>query len=85
MFVNTIATKGTQLVLLVIFAVAALITGCGGGYAYDDPEFASTATAPSSAMKPGQRPTASGDFNPGIWNEHKWYECDCSRNPSSPV
>jgi hypothetical protein len=85
MFVKTLASKGKRLLPLVIFPVAALITGCGGGYAYDDPDFASTATTPSQAPKSVQRPAAYGDFNPNLWNEHKWYECDCSRDPSAPV
>jgi hypothetical protein len=23
-------------------------------------------------------------FNPSIWNEHKWYECNCGINPDTP-
>lgn len=85
MFVKTIAIKGKRLPLLVIFSVAALLTGCGGGAPYEEPAFTPTAASPASTTKPAQKATAYGDFNPGIWNEHKWYECDCSRDPSAPV
>lgn len=37
------------------------------------------------AAKTGLRAPNQGDFNPDIWNEHKWYECDCSRDPSKPL
>jgi hypothetical protein len=23
-------------------------------------------------------------FNPPIWNEHMWYECNCGINPDTP-
>jgi hypothetical protein len=23
-------------------------------------------------------------FNPSIWNERKWYECNCGINPDTP-
>jgi len=32
-----------------------------------------------------KRPPAQGEFNLDIWNEHKWYECDCARESTAPV
>lgn len=65
---------------------ASVLTACGGGSAYED-----FGTQPGSKQQPaitikaGQRAPAYGDFNSNIWNEHEWYECDCSRDPSKPL
>lgn len=85
MRLKAIATLGKRLPLLAIFSIAALLTGCGGGPVEGDPDFVPPSASPSQTFKPAQRSTQYGDFNPGIWNQHKWYECDCSRDPSQPV
>lgn len=85
--VKFIATtgKGLRVIAALPLAVIAL-TGCGGGAAYeqDTPLDARPGKA-SMAAKTGLRAPNQGDFNPDIWNEHKWYECDCSRDPSKPL
>ncbi|GIZ50540.1 hypothetical protein NCCP691_05540 [Noviherbaspirillum aridicola] len=65
---------------------AMVLSGCGGGSAYEqDAGLAAGPGKASMAAKTGLRAPNQGDFNPDIWNEHKWYECDCSRDPSKPL
>jgi len=33
----------------------------------------------------GKRAPQQGEFNLDIWNEHRWYECDCGRDSTPPV
>lgn len=81
-----IATIGKSLPRIAALPLAAsVLTACGGGSAYEAEEGLGSKVRPSLTAKTGQRATAYGDFNPDIWNEHKWYECDCSRDPSKPV
>lgn len=83
---NNNPTTGKWLPKLAVLPFAAcVLTACGGGPAYeDDLGMPGSRTSPSVTVNKG-RSTAYGDFNPDIWNEHRWYECDCSRDPSKPV
>lgn len=65
---------------------AAVLSGCGGGSAYEQDMGLSTSPGRTSmSAKTGPRGPNYGDFNSDIWNEHHWYECDCSRDPSKPL
>jgi hypothetical protein len=82
-----IATTGKWLPKAAALTLAAsVLTACGGGSAYEEDEPLTGSVQRSAVtVKAGQRATAYGDFNSGIWNEHQWYECDCSRDPSKPL
>ncbi|HEY8607674.1 MAG TPA: hypothetical protein VIM12_11230 [Noviherbaspirillum sp.] len=82
-----IATTGRGLRVIAALPLAAsVLTACGGGSAYEENNGPGGKPATSAlSAKAGVRPPGQGDFNPGIWNEHQWYECDCSRDPSKPI
>ena len=69
-----------------VLPVAALMCGCGGSPLEEDemlpPEQLGTSPMQQGA---GKRAPAQGEFNLDIWNEHKWYECDCARESTPPV
>lgn len=72
--------------LRVLLPVAALLSACGGSPLEEDPMFAPTQLHGSSSVSPsGKRVPQQGEFNLDIWNEHKWYECDCARESMPPV
>jgi hypothetical protein len=89
------ATKITK-VLTSIFAptcAAILLTACGGSG--PEPYLANSASAnkvKTSTTSAAHNASASGlnssekfeGFNPPIWNEHMWYECNCGINPNTP-
>jgi hypothetical protein len=79
-------SKGVMSILASVSA-AVVLTACGGGGDFDDDNMAQAGSAGSSLQQ--RSPSAklgttyaSGDFNPGIWNDHNWYECDCGKNES---
>lgn len=68
-----------------------MLTACGGGGPEPYPTNQATAVKTSASMSaqgataPGQNSSGEFDgFNPSIWNEHKWYECNCGINPNTP-
>ena len=72
--------------LLVLLLVAALLGACGGSPLEDDPMLAPAQLHGTSATgASGKRVPQQGEFNLDIWNEHKWYECDCGRESTAPV
>ena len=71
---------------LMAVSAAVSLTACGGGASDDFSALA--ASAPKSATQAsrtlGAKPIDKfGNFNPSIWDEHNWYECNCSRNPDT--
>lgn len=77
--------KGIRSTAALLLAAGAL-SGCGGGSAYElDEGLGGGPGKASMSSKRGLRAPNQGDFNPDIWNEHNWYECDCSRDPSKPL
>lgn len=71
--------------------VAALLTACGGSGPEPYPaQSGDPMRVKTSATSSGQGATAPGTtekfdgFNPSIWNERKWYECNCGINPNTP-
>lgn len=81
-----VASLRTRSPLLAILPVAALLCACGGNPDEEDPMFAPPkelqGTTTTSA---GKRAPQQGEFNLDIWNEHRWYECDCGRDSTPPV
>lgn len=72
--------------LHVLLPLAAILCGCGGSPLEDDPMLAPAKQYGTSATNaPGKRAAQQGEFNLDIWNEHKWYECDCARDSTPPV
>jgi hypothetical protein len=74
------------LVSLIASSCAALaLTGCGGGAPEDYTAHANnTQTSPGTELRASSKsPDTFGNFNPAIWNEHDWYECNCGRNPET--
>ncbi|RJF96650.1 hypothetical protein D3870_19700 [Noviherbaspirillum cavernae] len=63
------------------------MTACGGGGPLDETELAAAGPQASAAAAVAARaPKPSdtfGNFNPDIWNQHDWYECNCARNPET--
>jgi hypothetical protein len=84
---NIFATTAKGLRIIAALPLAAgVLTACGGGAAFEeDSGLGSSPGRASIASKTGMRGPNQGDFNPDIWNEHNWYECDCSRDPSKPL
>jgi hypothetical protein len=66
-------------------AATLALTACGGGGFDDNTTLASSskASAASRASRTlGAKPIDTfGNFNPSIWDDHNWYECNCARNP----
>lgn len=72
--------------LHLLLPVAALLSACGGSPLEEDPMLAPTQLhGTSAASTSGKRAPQQGEFNLDIWNEHKWYECDCGRESTAPV
>ena len=90
--------KGWVLVLLPVFA-SMMLTSCGGGMdRLDERQAANGLTQPQPAQQKSaslysQRahvvaPSLSDEFkdgfNPSIWNNRSWYECNCGRHSDVP-
>lgn len=72
--------------LSLLLPLAALLVGCGGSPLEEDPMLAPAQLhGTSTTSSAGKRPLQQGEFNLDIWNEHKWYECDCARESTAPV
>src|SRR5262245_45513974 len=73
--------------LLTSICAAIVLTACGGGSGLNDGTQAGLQAAQKSALNGAARSAKSidtfGNFNPAIWNQHNWYECNCGRNPDS--
>ena len=72
---------------LASLCAAVLLTACGGGSPLEDevtlPKKAASVQE-ATANKRFSTTYSSGDFNPGVWEDHRWYECDCGRD-SAPM
>ena len=78
------ATTGNISISLIASVCAALVlTACGGGTPEEYAAYADDIkTSPSTELRASPKsPDTFGNFNPAIWNEHNWYECNCGRNP----
>lgn len=68
-----------------MLVVTLALSACGGGGLDDNMTLASSSTAkPASRASQtlGAKPIDTfGNFNPSIWDDHNWYECNCARNP----
>lgn len=77
--------KSTIIKQAMILAAAAVLTACGGGGFDDNATLTASAKQSSltrASLTLGAKPTDKfGNFNPSIWDDHNWYECNCSRNP----
>ncbi len=81
-----VASLRKRYVTLAILPVAALLTACGGNPEDGDPMFEPAKQLHgSTTASSGKRAPAQGEFNLDIWNEHRWYECDCGRESAPPV
>lgn len=71
---------------LAAMCAALLLTACGGG---PPPELeayqAKTNSAPLLGRNIPPPDHTFGNFNPEIWNNNSWYECNCGRDPTKPV
>jgi hypothetical protein len=69
-----------------LVSVAFLLTACGGG-PVDGATLASvssTLPAAKASQTIGAKPIDTfGNFNPSVWDDHNWYECNCARNPDT--
>jgi hypothetical protein len=78
-----------MLTTLLASACAALVlTACGGTPEGDASEFASTASSQTVAYANSRSALTDntfGNFNPSIWNNRSWYECNCARDQSVPA
>ena len=68
-----------------------VLTACGGGgpepYVVKKGSATTLKTAVTSYSGKASGLNSSEKFegfNPPVWNEHKWYECNCSINPNTP-
>lgn len=75
-------------------SISMLLSACGGGGDIPLDEVTAHPTAHAStavqrsqgyngpATTPGlaARDEFKDGFNPSIWNNHRWYECNCERN-----
>ncbi|HZW20681.1 hypothetical protein [Noviherbaspirillum sp.] len=70
-----------------ILPLAVLLSACGGSPLEDEGTMLPPAQLGATPAMQGaaKRPPAQGEFNLDIWNEHKWYECDCARESTAPV
>jgi hypothetical protein len=76
----------SKLLTPLLAACAALVlTACGGGSYEDDPMMADNTAHKSNVSATAARSAKTidtfGNFNPAIWDQHNWYECNCARNP----
>ncbi|WP_089398317.1 hypothetical protein [Noviherbaspirillum humi] len=77
-------------VALISIALTTCLTGCGGGPLEDEASLgAQPARKVTYSAQRGVVPVEDnfGNFNPSIWNERNWYDCDCGRHqaPSAPT
>ena len=83
---NLVASLRKRYSLLVILPIAALLSACGGNPMEENSLSASATQLQGITMtNAGKRAPAQGEFNLDIWNEHRWYECDCGRDSAPPV
>lgn len=74
-----------------IACAATVLTACGGSAPEGDAaayfsESGAMHAAPGSALQAplGTESESFGNFNSNIWDEHDWYECNCSVDPEKP-
>jgi hypothetical protein len=63
--------------MIATVCAAAALSACGGGVPEED---AKLLGAPLQAHRSEKMTGAASDFNPVIWDQHRWDECDCGRN-----
>jgi hypothetical protein len=87
------------LCILASFAASVLLAGCGGGGEVPLDSASTTALAkaqvavqqspgyygPAMASVPAPKDEFKEGFNPSVWNNSSWYECNCGRNARASV
>jgi hypothetical protein len=71
--------------LLAASCAALLLTACGGGPPPGLEDYQpKTNSAPLLGRNIPPPDHTFGNFNPEIWNNNTWYECNCGRDPTKP-
>ena len=72
--------------VMALFA-ALLLAACGGGGPEGDHSTLASSMESSAASRASRTGAKTidkfGNFNPSIWDDHNWYECNCSRTPDT--